>query len=265
MDMFTEMDVSDHLAGDMFTKRVVFEEDVQTSKIDERDVFRSRIDGDVYTCPLVMSDSCNIDPIGLPDMLSGTAIRHLTETHGIPQTECTRNEFRFTCWKTVCSDIQATRTQIATEDFKKMENIVEDDAAMYDGEEGETAWGPDPLNTSEGPLDGSDPLDISEGLLDISQDPAVLACGNVVAGEEFEYFSGHCLPHLLPPSAPPMIGGEQLTADIKQEMNHVEVVYEAGFCLPRLIVKEEVQEDDLGKDLGHVETVQSGNISANST
>ena len=26
-------------------------------------------------------------------------------------------------------------------------------------------------------------------------------------------------------------------------MNLVEVVYEAGFCLPRLIVKEEVQED----------------------
>ena len=27
-------------------------------------------------------------------------------------------------------------------------------------------------------------------------------------------------------------------------MNHVEVVYEAGFCLPRLIVKEEVQEEE---------------------
>ena len=26
-------------------------------------------------------------------------------------------------------------------------------------------------------------------------------------------------------------------------MNHVEVVYEAGFCLPRLIVKEEAEED----------------------
>ena len=26
-------------------------------------------------------------------------------------------------------------------------------------------------------------------------------------------------------------------------MNLVEVVYEAGFCLPRLIVKEEAQED----------------------
>ena len=63
-DMFTEMGVSDHLAGDMFTKRVMSEEDVLTSNIDERDVFRSRIDGDVYTCPLVMSDSCNIDPIG---------------------------------------------------------------------------------------------------------------------------------------------------------------------------------------------------------
>ena len=25
-------------------------------------------------------------------------------------------------------------------------------------------------------------------------------------------------------------------------MNHVEVVYEAGFCLPRLIVKQELQE-----------------------
>merc|ERR1719234_1764415 len=146
MDMFTEMGVSDHLAGDMFTKRVVSEEDVQTSNIDEQGVFRSRIDGDVYTCPLVMSDSCNIDPIGLPDMMSGTAIRHLTETHGIPQTECTRNEFRFTCWKTVCSDIQATR--IANEDLKKKENIVEDDVAVYEeGVEGETAWGPDPLNT----------------------------------------------------------------------------------------------------------------------
>ena len=43
-DMFTEMGVSDGLAGDMFTKRDV--------------------SGDVYTCPLVMSDSCNIDPIG---------------------------------------------------------------------------------------------------------------------------------------------------------------------------------------------------------
>ena len=65
-----------------------------------------------------------------------------------------------------------------------MENIVEDDVAVYEGVAGETAWGPDPLNTSEGPLDGSDPLDISEGLLDISQDPAVLACGNVVAKNE---------------------------------------------------------------------------------
>ena len=26
-------------------------------------------------------------------------------------------------------------------------------------------------------------------------------------------------------------------------MNQVEVVYEAGFCLPRLIVKEEAQEE----------------------
>ena len=75
-------------------------------------------------------------------------------------------------------------------------------------------------------------------LLDISQDPAVLACGNVVPGEEVldttltffellklltppskvEYLSGHCLPRLLPPSAPPMIGGVQVTADIKQEV-----------------------------------------------
>ena len=65
-----------------------------------------------------------------------------------------------------------------------MENIMEDDIAVCEDVEGETAWGPDPLNTSEGPLDGSDPLDISEGLVDISQDPAVLACGNVVAVEE---------------------------------------------------------------------------------
>ena len=43
-DMFTEMGVSDCLAGDMFNKRGV--------------------SGNVYTCPLVMSDSCNIDPIG---------------------------------------------------------------------------------------------------------------------------------------------------------------------------------------------------------
>ena len=43
-DMFTEMGVSDGLAGDMFTKRDA--------------------SGDVYTCPLIMSDSCNIDPIG---------------------------------------------------------------------------------------------------------------------------------------------------------------------------------------------------------
>ena len=43
-DMFTEMGVSDYLAGDMFNKRGV--------------------SGDVYTCPLVMSDSCNINPIG---------------------------------------------------------------------------------------------------------------------------------------------------------------------------------------------------------
>ena len=74
-----------------------------------------------------------------------------------------------------------------------------------------------------------------------------------------------------------MIGGMQATADVKQEvclltgqrlsackplntfsycrsntdhnhiiasqMNQVEVVYEAGFCLPRLIVKEEAQEE----------------------
>ena len=40
-DMFTEMGVSDHLAGDMFTKRVVSEE---VSNIDEQDMFRSRID-----------------------------------------------------------------------------------------------------------------------------------------------------------------------------------------------------------------------------
>ena len=30
-------------------------------------------------------------------------------------------------------------------------------------------------------------------------------------------------------------------------MNHVEVVYEAGFCLPRLIVKQEMQEDCVEK------------------
>ena len=74
-----------------------------------------------------------------------------------------------------------------------MEDIMEDDIAVYEGVEGETAWGPDPLNTSEGPLDGSDPLDISEGLLDISQDPAVLACGNVVAGEEVSPATWICL------------------------------------------------------------------------
>ena len=62
-DMFTEMGVSDGLAGDMFTKRVV-SDDVYTSNMEEIDVSEARIHGDVYTCPLVMSDSCNIDPIG---------------------------------------------------------------------------------------------------------------------------------------------------------------------------------------------------------
>ena len=62
-DMFTEMGVSDGLAGDMFTKRDV-SEDVYTSNLEKRDVSGSLIHGDVYTCPLVMSDSCNIDPIG---------------------------------------------------------------------------------------------------------------------------------------------------------------------------------------------------------
>jgi len=219
-DMFTEMGVSDCLAGDMFNKRGV--------------------SGNVYTCPLVMSDSCNIDPIGLPDMMSGTAIRHLTESHGIPQTECTRNEFRFTCWQAVCSDIQGTRAISEGEGVHLMDNNVENDV-------GENEAGTD--------------------LLDISQDPAVLACGNVVPGEEVEYLSGHCLPRLLPPSAPPMIGGVQVTADIKQEMNLVEVVYEAGFCLPRLIVKEEAQEDFAEKELHHSSPTlftKTGNISASS-
>ena len=70
----------------------------------------AEVPGDVYTCPLVMDDSCTIGPIGeieffsilflfqriahtlkmylstgLPDMMSGTAIRHLTDSHGIPQ------------------------------------------------------------------------------------------------------------------------------------------------------------------------------------
>lgn len=145
-----------------------------------------------------------------------------------------------------------------------MDNDPKNDVGANEGIEEEAAWGADPLNTSEGPLDITDPLDISEGLLDISQDPAVLACGNVLPGEEVEYLSGHCLPNLLPPSAPPMIDGMQATADIKQEMNLVEVVYEAGFCLPRLIVKEEAQEV-MKKELDHTgETFQSGNISGNS-
>ena len=46
-DMFKEMSLSDCLAGDMFDKREVA--------------------GDVYTCPLVMTDSCSIDPIGKND------------------------------------------------------------------------------------------------------------------------------------------------------------------------------------------------------
>ena len=105
------------------------------------------------------------------------------------QTECTRNEFRFTCWKAVCSEIQDTHTGTITkgELVQLMENDVE---GANKGIEEQTAWRPDPLkfklqdlNISEGP---STPLDVGEeGLLDISQeDPAVLVCGNVVAGEE---------------------------------------------------------------------------------
>ena len=127
-----------------------------------------------------------------------------------------------------------------------MDNDPKNDVGANEGIEEQAAWGADPLNTSEGPLDITDPLDISEGLLDISQDPAVLACGNVLPGEEVchatkicncdfsqflasiclklqvEYLSGHCLPNLLPPSAPPMIDGMQATADIKQEVCLVE-------------------------------------------
>ena len=39
----------------------------------------------------------------------------------------------------------------------------------------------------------------------------------------------------------------RITHNLTPQMNHVEVVYEAGFCLPRLIVKEEVQEGVSGK------------------
>ena len=123
-----------------------------------------------------------------------------------------------------------------------MDNNVENDVGENEGIEGQTAWRPDPLKLKVQSLNISeDPLTLliaGTDLLDISQDPAVLACGNVVPGEEVldttltffellklltppskvEYLSGHCLPRLLPPSAPPMIGGVQVTADIKQEV-----------------------------------------------
>jgi len=143
------------------------------------------------------------------------------------------------------------------------------DVGVNEGTEEQTVLRPEvqvqSWNFSEDPWT---PLDVNEDLLDISQeDPAVLACGNVVPEEEVEYLSGHCLPRLLPPSAPPMIGGVQVTADIKQEMNLVELVYEAGFCLPRLIVKEEAPEDVADKELDHGSKTlltKTGDISANS-
>ena len=69
-----------------------------------------------------------------------------------------------------------------------MDGNVENDVGVNEGKEEQTAWRPDPLkfkvgslNVSEGPLT---PL-AGEDLLDISQeDPAVLACGNVVTGKE---------------------------------------------------------------------------------
>jgi len=102
-----------------------------------------------------------------------------------------------------------------------MDSKFENDVGEKRGEERQTAWRPG-RNIGEGPWTPFE--DASECLLDISQeDPAVLACGNVL---------------------PPSIMAEVQAADIEQEMNHVEVVYEAGFCLPRLIVKEEVQEEE---------------------
>ena len=69
-----------------------------------------------------------------------------------------------------------------------MDNNVENDVGENEGIEGQTAWRPDPLklkvqslNISEDP---STLLIAGTDLLDISQDPAVLACGNVVPGEE---------------------------------------------------------------------------------
>ena len=106
------------------------------------------------------------------------------------QTECTRNEFRFTCWKSVCSEIQDTGAGTTTEgDAVQLKDNV--DVGVNEGTEEQTVLRPDPLkfkvqvqswNFSEDPLT---PLDVNEDLLDISQeDPAVLACGNVVPEEE---------------------------------------------------------------------------------
>ena len=93
-------------------------------------------------------------------MMSGTAIRHLTESHGIPQvayfsltklfspslqTECTRNEFRFTCWQAVCSEIQGTRAISEGEGVHLMDNNVENDVGENEGIEEQSAWRPDPL------------------------------------------------------------------------------------------------------------------------
>ena len=110
-----------------------------------------------------------------------------------PQTECTRNEFLSTCWKAVCSEIQERRTEDNCDQM--MDSKFENDVDAKRGEEGQTAWRPG-RNIGEGPLTPME--DASEGLLDISQeDPAVLACGNVL---------------------PPSIMAVVQAADIKQEV-----------------------------------------------
>merc|ERR1719431_1890982 len=54
--------------------------------------------GTVYTCPMVMSPLCDMDPIGLPEMMSGAAIEHLTSEHGLGQQEITAPRYHFAKW-----------------------------------------------------------------------------------------------------------------------------------------------------------------------
>jgi len=86
-----EVDVAEELTD---VKREEMEEEEEMEVLLELQARR----GDVYTCPMVMSPVCDMDPIGLPEMMSGAGIAHLTSGHGLGEQEITDPRFHFAKW-----------------------------------------------------------------------------------------------------------------------------------------------------------------------